>query len=176
MCIEALGNLAFDTIESATADEQDILGIYRNHALLGMLASTLRRYVHDGTLQQFEQALLHTLTTHVTCDGWVVTLAGNLVNLVDKHDASFGSLHVVVSHLQQACQDALDILTHIARFGQYCSIDNGKRYTEELGDGTCQKCLARTSSTHHDNVGLLDLHLVVTRFLQQSFVVVIHRY
>lgn len=47
---------------------------------------------------------------------------------------------------------------------------------QQLGDGTCQKCFTGSGAAHHDNVRLLDFHIIATVFLQQAFIVVIHRY
>ena len=46
LCVESLSYLSFDTLESATTDEKDILGIHMQELLLRMLTSTLRRNIH----------------------------------------------------------------------------------------------------------------------------------
>ena len=82
MRIQPLGNLLFNAIESPTANEQNILGIDRNHFLVGMLAPTLGRHIHHRTFQQFQQSLLHAFTTHITGYGRIITLARYFVYLI----------------------------------------------------------------------------------------------
>ena len=65
-----------------------------------MLAATFWRHVHIGALKEFQQALLHTFTAHVTCDGRVVGLASYLVDLVDKDNAPLRCLDIIVGHLE----------------------------------------------------------------------------
>ena len=68
--------------------------------LIGMFTTALWWYIHDSSLKQFQQSLLHALATHVASDRGVVRLARNLVYLIDKDDTALGSLHVEVGHLQ----------------------------------------------------------------------------
>ena len=142
--------------------------------LVRMLASTLWRHVDDGTLQQFEQTLLHTLTTHVARDAGVIRLTSYLVDLINEHDTALGSLHVIVGHLEQTRQDTLHIFAHIASLSKHRSVNDGERHIQHLGDGTCQQCLSGTRRTHHDDVRLLNLHPTLVSRLLQAFVVVIY--
>ena len=176
MGIEALGNLLLYAVEGSTTDEEDILRIHRNHLLLGVLASALRRYVDHRTLEQLEQTLLHTLTAHIARNGWIVALAGYLVNLVNEYDASLGSLHVIVGHLEQSGEDTLDVFAHIACLGEHRGIHDGEGHLEQLGDGACQQRFARTGAAHDDDVTLLYLYLVGLILLHEALVVVVHRY
>ena len=137
-----------------------------------MLATTLWRHVHYRTFKQLEQSLLYAFAADVASDAGVVLLAGYLVYLVDKDDASFRGRDVVVGHLQQSRQDALYVFAHIAGLGEDGGIHDGEGYVEELGDGACQQGLACARSADHDDVALLYLHFVVT-MLCQTLVVVI---
>ena len=121
-----------------------------------MLASALRGHIDDTAFQDLEERLLHALTRDVTRDGRVVALACDLVDLVDEDDAFLGLGHIVVRILQQPCEDALNVLTHIARLGQDRGIDDGERHVEHLGDGPGEQCLAGTGRSDHQDVGLLD--------------------
>ena len=102
MCVEPLCDFSLNAIECPTADEENVSCVHLYVFLLRVLSPTLWRHVHHGAFEEFEQPLLHTFSTDVTCDGWVVAFACDLVNLVDEDDASLRSLHVVVSHLQQS--------------------------------------------------------------------------
>ncbi len=82
-----------DAVEGTAADEEDVLRVYMDILLVGVLAATLWRHVHHGALQELEQPLLHPLAAHVASDTGVVALACNLVDLVDEHDAALGSRH-----------------------------------------------------------------------------------
>ena len=141
-----------------------------------MLAASLWRNVHHGSLQQFQESLLHTLTAHVAGDGWIVALAGNLVNLVDEHDTALGSLHIVIGHLEQTGKDTLHVLTHITCLCKHSGIHDGERHIEHLGNGACQQGLTSTRAAHHDDVALLNLHAILVGRLLQALIVVIHRY
>ena len=88
--------------------------------------------------------MLDALTADVARYRGVVGLAGYLVYLVDEDDASLGCLDVVVGHLQQSCQNALDILADIAGLGEHRSVDDGKGHVEQLGNGACQQRLTGT--------------------------------
>ena len=176
MGVHALCYLAFDTIESTTANEEDIPCIYVYVVLIGMLAATLRRNVHHSSFEQFQQSLLHALATHVARNARIVALACYLVNLVNEHDATLGSLKVVVGHLQQTRENALHVLAHIAGLGEYRSIDYRERHFEQLGYRAGNKRFARTCRAYHDNIALLYLHTGVVLRLLQSFIVVIHRH
>ena len=46
---------------------------------------------------------------------------------------------------------------------------------QQLGDGTRQQGFSRTRTAHHDDVRLFNLHIIAAVFLQQTFVVIVHR-
>ena len=68
MGIQTLGNLLFNTIKCTTTYKEDVTGIYRNHLLVGMLASTLRRNVYHRTFKKFQQTLLNTFTANIKAE------------------------------------------------------------------------------------------------------------
>ena len=131
------------------------------------------RHVDDGALEQLEQSLLHTFAADVACDARVVLLASYLVYLVDEDDAALGSSHVVVGHLQQAREDALHVLAHVAGLGEHGGVDDGEGHLEQFCDGACQQGLARARCADHDDVALFYLHAIVVDLLGQTLVVVI---
>ena len=165
MRIEPLRNFLFDAIECTAADKENVLRIYVYIVLVGVLASSLWRHVYNRAFKEFEQSLLYALARYVASDGRVVALAGNLVNLVDKHDAALCFLHVEIRHLQQAREYALHVFAHVAGFGEHRSVDNRKRHVEEFGNGAGEQCLARARRAYHNNIGFLNLYLVGTGLL-----------
>ena len=54
-----------------------------------------------GALQDLQQGLLHALTAHIAGDGGVLTLAGDLIDLVDIDDADLCFLHIKVRCLDE---------------------------------------------------------------------------
>lgn len=51
MGIETLGDLSLNTVKGTSTYKQNVFGVNGYHALLGMLASTLRGYIDDGTFK-----------------------------------------------------------------------------------------------------------------------------
>ncbi len=171
MGVEALGNLSLDAVKSTTAYEEYVFGVDSYHALLGMLAAALRGNVNNRAFEKFEQALLHTFAADVAGDGGVVALAGYLVDLVDKHDALFSLLYVIVGSLEQTCEQTLYIFAHIAGLGEHCGVDNCERHVEHLGYSAGNEGFTGAGRTYKNDVALLDVDVVVV--LSQTFVVVV---
>ena len=152
MRIQALGYLTLNAIKGTTADKQDVTCIDGDILLVRMLTTALRWNVHVGTLQEFQQALLHALATDITRNRRIIRLTGNLVDLVNEHDTALGCLHIIVSHLQQSRKNTFHVLTYIASLSKHCRINNGERHIQQFGNGTCQQRLTRTRRAHHDDV------------------------
>ena len=64
--------------------------------------------------KDLQQRLLDALAGHVTGDGRVLGLAGNLVDLVDIDDAALRFFHVVIGVLDEFEQDVFDVLADVA--------------------------------------------------------------
>ena len=90
MSVHALCYLTLYTIESSSANKQDVACVNTNILLVGMLASTLRRHIDDGSFEQFQQTLLHTFSTHVAGNGGIIRLTRYLVYLINKDNATLG--------------------------------------------------------------------------------------
>ena len=176
MSVEPLCYLALDAVEGSAADKQDVLGVYMNILLVGVLAPALWRDIHHRAFKQLKQSLLNALAAHVACYGRIVALARNLVYLVDEHDAALRSLNIIVGHLKQSAQYALNILAHISGLGEHRGIYNGEGDIEQLGYGARHEGLARTGASHHNYIAFLYLYAVVVFRLLKSLVVVIHRH
>ncbi len=110
--------------------------------------------------KQFQQRLLHAFAAHIAGDARRVALAADLVDLVDEDDAALSLAYIVVRSLEQAAQDALHILAHIARLGQHGGIGNGEGHVEHPAMVFASSVLPRTGLTHQDDVALLDLHII----------------
>ncbi len=141
----------------AAADEQDVGGIHADVFLLRMLAPTLRRDAANGAFQDLQQGLLHAFAGNVARDRDVLGLAGDLVDLVDIDNAALGALHIVIGVLQQAQNDVLHVLAHVAGFGQRGGVGDGERHVEDLRQRAGEQGLARAGRPDHENVALLDL-------------------
>ncbi len=98
-----------------------------------MFASALWGDRGYRAFDQFEQGLLHPFAGYVTGDGWIISLAGNLVDLIDVDDAGLGLFHIVIAFLQQLLDDALHILTDVTGLGQCGGIGDGEGHIEEPG-------------------------------------------
>ena len=110
-----------------------------------------------ASLEDLQQRLLHTLTGDIAGDRRVLALAGDLVDLVDVDDAGLGALHVVVGGLDQLQEDVLDVLAHVAGFGQRRCVGDGKRHVEHLGQRLRQVGLAAAGGAEHQDVRLRQL-------------------
>ena len=102
LSIESLSYPALDALECTTADEKDVLSVHMQELLLGVLASTLRRNIHDASFQELQHRLLHSLTGNITRDGRVVALAGNLVDLIDEDDSPLSLGNIEIRLLKEA--------------------------------------------------------------------------
>ena len=124
---------------------------------------------------------MHTLAAHVAGYGGVVALASNFVNFVDEDNAALGLLYIVVGLLQQAGQDAFDVLAHVASLREHSGVHNGEGHIEQFGNGSSQKGLACASVAHKYHVRFLYLYIVIGSVglptwqgvLHQTFVVVV---
>ena len=139
----------FDAIEGSTHNKEDILSVHLNHFLLRMLASTLRRYAGNSSLDNLKKGLLHPFTRNITCDRHILTLLGNLVDFIYVDNTTFCTFDVKVSCLQKFEEDIFHVLTNITSFRQCCCISNGKRYIQTSSKGLSKESLPRTSWANH---------------------------
>ena len=163
MRVHAVGDLALYAVEGSSADEEDIFGVDRYHLLIRMLAPSIRRHEHSRAFQKLKQSLLHTLAADIAGDRGVVALTGNLVDLIDKDYTLFGTLHVIVAILEQSCQKRLDILAYISGLCEDRGVDYCEGNIEKTSYTLGKQCLSGSGRTDHDDVGFLDLHLLLIR-------------
>ena len=125
-----------------------------------MLSASLRRNGCLRTFDDLQQSLLHPFTGYISGDGHILTLAGDLVDLVDIDDAFLGTLDIIVRGLDQLQQDVLDILTDISGFRKGSRVRDRKRDIQQFGERLCQIRLAGTGRPEHKDVALLQFHII----------------
>ena len=148
-----------------------------NELLLRMFAASLRRDIDNTTFKELQQCLLNTLTRNIAGDGRVVTLAGDLVDLIDEHDTALSLLQIIVSLLKKSRKQTLHILAHITGLGKHCRIHDSERDVQHLGYRLGQQCLTCSCRTYEKNIGLLQFHAVIRFILQvmiYSLIVIIY--
>ena len=126
LLVQTLFNDLVQPVKGAAADEEDVPRIHLDEILVRVLPAALGRYIGHGALHNFQQRLLHTLAGDVPGNGSVLALPGDLVDLVHVDNAVLGPLHVKVRRLEQAQEDVLHIVAHIARLGKGCGVGNGE--------------------------------------------------
>ena len=86
-----------------------------------------------------------------------------------------GALHVIIRRLQQPKKDILHVIAHIPCFGQRGRVGNGKRHFQNAGQGLGKQRLAAAGRTDHQNIALLQLHIIAAAEID-ALVVVINRH
>ena len=150
-----------EAVERAAADEQDVGRVDLQEVLVRMLAPALRRHRGHRAFDQLQQRLLHAFARDVARDRRVVGLARDLVDLVDVDDAALRALDVVVAVLQQLLDDVLDVLAHVAGFGQRGGVGDHERHVEQARERLRQQRLAGAGGADQQDVALAQLDLVL---------------
>ena len=118
--------------------------------------------------------MLNTLTAHVAGDGGILTLAGDLVDLINIDDADPSLLDVEVRGLDELEQDVLDVLAHIAGLRQCRRIRDGKRHVQNFRQRLSEVCFTDARRAQHQNIALLDFNAGVFTKIN-PFIVVVDR-
>ena len=126
-----------------------------------MLSSALRGDAGDGTLDDFEQRLLHTLAADVARNGHVLALSRDFVDFVDVDYTDLRFFDVAVRRLNEFEQDILDVFADIARFGERGCVGNRKGHVEYLRERLGKQSLTRTRGSEQENVAFLEHHAVI---------------
>src|SRR6266480_2801393 len=146
-----------EAVERPAADEQDVLGVDLDVLLLRVLAPALGRHARHRPLEDLEERLLHALARYVARDARVLRLAGDLVDLVDVHDAALGLGNVEIRGLEQPDQNVLHVLTHVAGFGERGGVRDGEGDVEYARQRLGEERLAHAGRTDEHDVRLVDL-------------------
>ncbi len=172
---EALRDDLVETGERAAADEEDVRGVDREELLVRVLASALRRHRRNRALENLQQRLLHALARHVAGDRRVVSLAGDLVDLVDVDDPCLGLLDVEVGRLDQLQEDVLDVLADVAGFGERCRVGDRERHVQDARERLSKMRLAAPGRAEQQDVRLLQLDVAFLGPHLNALVVVVDR-
>lgn len=128
-----------------------------------------------GTFDDLEKRLLHALARHVTRDGEVFGLAGDLVYLVDVDDTHLRAIDIVIGGGDELEQDVFDVLAYISGLGERRCVGNGKGDVEYTRERLGQKRLATACGTEQQDVALgkLDLVILGTQAQGNALVVIV---
>ena len=175
LSLQAVADDLFKTRKRSTTYEQDIRRIDLQELLLRMFAAALRRNAGDGSLHHLEQRLLHAFARNVAGNRGVLSLARDLVDLVDIDNAALGAFYIIIGCLEQLEDDILDILPHIAGLSQGRRVSHRKRNVEDAGERLGKQRLAATGGPDEEDVrlGQLDVRTLLT--VVQTLVVIVHR-
>lgn len=67
-----------------------------------VLASALGRNIGDSALKQLQKRLLHAFAGNIPRDGCILTLAGDLIDLININNTLFGTLNIKIGSLQKS--------------------------------------------------------------------------
>ena len=163
-----LDNL-IESHKSTAANKEDIGRIDLNILLIRMLPPSLRRDVANRPFEDLQQGLLHAFARNIPGNRNVFRRAPNLVDLVDVNNPALGPLNVVVGGLQQSQHHVLNVLSHVARFGQGRRIGDRKGHIQNPRQGSREQSFAGASRTGEQDIALLHLHLGELRRKRDRF-------
>ena len=92
-------NELLDPLKCTATDKKDIGGVDLDQLLMRVLPAALGWNGGFGSLDDLQQCLLHALTGNVSCDGHILTLPGDLVDLVNIYNSILRTLDIVVCGL-----------------------------------------------------------------------------
>src|SRR5439155_23962426 len=87
--------------EGSAADKKYIRGVDLEKFLLRVFPSPFRRNARHGSLDDFQQGLLHPFTRHIPRDRWVVRFPRDFIDLIYIDDSALRLFNVIVGRLQQ---------------------------------------------------------------------------
>ena len=164
-----------EAVERARTDEEDVRRVDLDQLLLRAIARAVRRDGGGLALEDLEQRLLHALARDVAGRGRHAALARDLVDLVDADDAARRPLDVAAGVAVERLDHALDVLAHVAGFGQGGRVRDRERDVELLGQGLREQRLAAAGGPDQADVALLDLDLGRLAAQADALVVVVDR-
>ena len=97
--------------------------------------------------QHLQQRLLHAFARHVARDRDVLAGLADLVDLVDVEHAALGRFQIEIGGVQQLQQQVLDVLAHVAGFGQRRGVADGERHVKNSGQRAGQQRFAAAGRT-----------------------------
>src|SRR4051812_25202599 len=94
MCLYSAADDLIYTVESTTAYEQDVLGVYFDQLLFRVFTSALWWNQRFCTFQELQEALLYTFAANITGNGWIVAFTGDLIYLINIYYTAFCSFYI----------------------------------------------------------------------------------
>ena len=91
----------FQSIKGAAANEENIGCINLKHFLMRMLSASLRGHIGCCPFDDLKKRLLYAFTGHISGDGNILRLLGNLVNLINIDDSILCAVNVIICRLNQ---------------------------------------------------------------------------
>ncbi len=85
------------------------------------------------------------------------------------------ALHVEVRRLKKAEENVLYVVAHIARFRKGSGVGNGEGHFQNLGQSLGEQGLAGAGGAQHQDIALLELHVLVPAE-EDALVMIIHRH
>src|ERR1017187_27955 len=157
-------------VERAADDEQNVL---RADRLAFDLAAALvferglqlrldirgRTQRDFGFLHQLEEIRLHATTAHVAPDD--VGGRGDLVDLIEVHDAVFREVHIAIGALNEFAHEVFDVAADVTGFAELRGIRLHERHADQVGNRLDEVRLADSRGSHEQNV----LFYVIAEFL-----------
>ena len=116
-----------------------------------------------GALEDLEQRLLHALAGDIARNARVLRLARDLVDLVDVDDATLALGDVEIAGLEQSDEDVLDVFADVAGFGQRGRVGDRERHVEDARQCLGEQRLADAGGADQQDVGLVELDLVIAQ-------------
>ena len=132
LLLYSLCNDLIEAVECAAYDEEDICCIDLDAFLIRMLSAALRGNICNCALKDLKKCLLNALAAYVTCDGDILGLLSDLIDLVDIYDACLGTLDVIISCNNKLQEDILNVFTDVSGLCKACSICNSERNIKVL--------------------------------------------
>ncbi len=87
----------------------------------------------------------------------------------------FSTLHIEVRRLQKTQEDILHVVAHVTGLGQRGGIGNGEGDIQGAGQRLGKEGLAAAGGADHQNIALLQLHIVAAAEID-ALIVVVHRH
>ena len=156
----SLFNNLIKSNKCSTKNKEDVCCINLKHFLVRMFAATLWRNAGNCTFDNLQKCLLNTFTANIACNRCIFTLAGNLINFINKNNSAFCSLDVTVCSVNQLQKNIFYVFTNVAGFCQSCSISHCKWNLKTLCKCAGKKSFSATSWSNQKNVRFFDFYSI----------------
>ena len=152
-------NNFFEPDEGAAANKEDLLRVNLNVFLVRVFTAALRRNVARAAFQNLQKSLLNAFARDITRYAHIISLATDLVDLVDVNDTDLRALHIVIGILQEAQNNILDIFTDVTCFGKRGRIGDAEWHIQNFRQRLGQQRFSRTGWTDQQDIALLNFNV-----------------